>query len=275
MTGTMMSLKHKTIEMLQFPGLSRFCNISHFITTRRGGVSEGNYASFNLNSWNGDDPDQVCQNRRLLAEAMGVQPAHLFTPFQVHGNEVRTIGTALLNESPEKQEAFLHGVDALVTNLSDICIAVATADCVPVLFYDPDKQVIGAAHAGWRGTVAGIAGKVVHTMIEEYGSAATHIYAAIGPSIGKSCFEVGEEVVASFRAIGLDKPTIIEVNPLTGKHHIDLWEANRCQLLDAGIPPGNIEVAGICTYTHHEIFYSARRLGIKSGRFLTGIKLNG
>lgn len=261
--------------MLQFPGLSRFCNISHFITTRRGGVSEGNYASFNLNSWNGDNPHKVEQNRIRLAEAIEVQPAHLFTPFQVHGNEVRIISAALLKESPEEQSGFLSGVDALITAIPDICIAVGTADCVPVLFYDPDKHVIGVAHAGWRGTVAGIAGKVVRTMIKEYGSVATTIYAAIGPSIGKSCFEVGEEVAASFRAIGLDKPTIIEVNPLTGKHHIDLWEANRCQLLDAGVPAENIEVAGICTYTHHETFYSARRLGIKCGRFLTGIKLNG
>lgn len=257
--------------MLQFTGLSGDCNISHFVTTRHGGVSEGAYASFNPGEYSGDDPEAVSENRKLLADAIGIPSGRIFAPFQVHGAEIRSIEPFFLSLPLDEQQAYLHGVDALVTNVPDVCIAVATADCVPVLLYAPDVKAVAAVHAGWRGTVQQIAAKTVRFLVEEYNADPSLMKAGIAPSISQEAFEVGEEVVEAFREAGFDMQRILKRKEETGKAHIDLWEANRLQLLNSGLVAENIEVAGICTYTHHDEFFSARRLGIRSGRMLSGI----
>lgn len=273
-TTKMKILQNDKVKMLQFPGLSADCNISHFITTRRGGVSEGAYASFNPGEYSGDDPEAVRMNRKLLSDAIGIPPERIFAPFQVHGAEVRSIEPFFLSLPLDEQRIYLDGVDALATNVPDVCVAVSTADCVPVLLYAPDVKAVAAVHAGWRGTVRQIAVKTVRFLIEEYDADPLLMKAGIAPSIGQDAFEVGEEVVEAFREAGFDLSRIMKRNALTGKAHIDLWEANRLQLSDCGLAAANIEVAGICTYTHHDEFFSARRLGIKSGRILSGIMLH-
>ena len=257
--------------MLQFPGLDGDCNISHFITTRHGGVSQGSYATFNPGAYSGDDPEAVCHNRQLLAEAVGFDPKRLFAPYQVHGDKIGVITPAILDLSEEEQAVYMHATDALVTNVPEVCVAVSTADCVPVLLYDPKQKVVAAIHAGWRGTVQQIVAKTVRLMVNEYGSDPACLLAGIAPSIGIEAFEVGEEVADAFRETGVDMSRIMKRNTMTGKVHLDLWEANRLQLLEAGLVSEHIEVAGICTHTHHEEFFSARRLGIHSGRILSGI----
>ena len=227
--------------MLQFPALSEDCNISHFVTTRQGGVSKGAYASFNPGEYSGDNPEAVRANRKLLSDAIGIPTERIFAPFQVHGAEIRSIEPSFLSLPLEEQQLYMHGVDALVTDVPEVCIAVSTADCVPVLLYAPDVK----AEAG------------------------------IAPSIGPEAFEVGEEVVDAFREAGFEMSCILKRDADTGKVHIDLWEANRLQLLTEGLSAGNIELAGICTYAHPDEFFSARRLGIKSGRILSGIFLRG
>ena len=244
--------------MLQFPVLSEDCNISHFVTTRQGGVSKGAYASFNPGEYSGDNPEAVRANRKLLSDAIRIPSERIFAPFQVHGAEVRSIEPSFLSLPLEEQQLYMHGVDALVTDVPEVCIAVSTADCVPVLLYAPDVKAVAAVHAGWRGTVLRIAGKT-----------------GIAPSIGPEAFEVGEEVVDAFREAGFEMSCILKRDADTGKAHIDLWEANRLQLLTEGLSAGNIELAGICTYAHPDEFFSARRLGIKSGRILSGIFLRG
>lgn len=260
--------------MLQFPGLCGDCNISHFITTRHGGVSRGNYAAFNPGEYSGDEPEAVTQNRMLLAEAIGFEPEKLFAPYQIHEAVIKAITPAILTLSAEEQKAYMKGTDALVTNVPGVCVAVSTADCVPVLLSDPQRKVVAAIHAGWRGTVQQIVAGTVRFMIDEYGSDPARILAGIAPSIGPDTFEVGEEVVEAFQETGVDMSLIMKRNTETGKAYIDLWEANRLQLLEMGLSPSHIEVAGICTYTCHEDFFSARRLGIKSGRILSGILLH-
>ena len=257
--------------MLQFPVLSEDCNISHFVTTRQGGVSKGAYASFNPGEYSGDNPEAVRANRKLLSDAIGIPTERIFTPFQVHGAEIRSIESFFLSLPLDEQRVYLHGVDALVTNVPGVCIAVSTADCVPVLLYAPDVKAVAAVHAGWRGTVQRIAAKTVRFLIDEYGADPCLMKAGIAPSIGPDAFEVGEEVVDAFREAGFEMQPILRRNADTGKAHIDLWEANRLQLLTEGLSAGNIELAGICTYTHSDEFFSARRLGIKSGRILSGI----
>ena len=259
------------VKMLQFPVLSGDCNISHFVTTRRGGVSTGNYASFNLGEYGGDNWDCIRMNRELLAEAIGISSAYIFAPCQVHGCEIRSLTSSFQALSPEEQKAFLQGVDALVTDVPGVCVAVTTADCVPVLVYAPDKKVVAAVHAGWRGTALRIAAKTVRFMAEKYGVDPSFMLAGIAPSIGPDAFEVGEEVVEAFREAGMDLSVVMNRNVITGKAHIDLWEANRLQLLEAGLDSCHIEVSGICTFMQHDEFFSARRLGIHSGRILSGI----
>lgn len=267
--------KKNKLEVLQFPGLSGDCNISHFITTRHGGVSAGAFGTLNLGEYGGDDPACVRENRRRVSEAMGFSPGKWAVPYQIHGAEIRCLTSSFLTQSAADRQALLQGVDAVVTDIPGLCVAVTTADCVPVLLYAPDRKVVAAIHAGWRGTVEHIAAETVGNLVEQYGCNPVIMQAAIGPSIGWEAFEVGEEVVTAFREAGMDLSRIMKRRPATGKACLDLGEANQMQLLGAGLSADHIEMSGICTYTHEADFFSARRLGIKSGRMVTGIFING
>lgn len=141
------------------------------------------------------------------------------------------------------------------------------------LFYDKKNNIVAAAHAGWRGTVQGIAHSTLKKMHQLYGTMGHDVIACIGPSISLHSFEVGEEVYHAFLAAQYNMSTISQYNESTGKHHIDLWRANQQQLLSFGIPEHQIQISGICTYQNHKTFFSARRLGIDSGRILSGIML--
>ncbi len=259
--------------ILGFEQFSSILNISHFVTTRSGGYSEDTFASFNCAPFSGDDIEKVKRNQEILCSRMGIQQQKLVIPFQTHGNTIRAIDQLYLGLSPEEQQRRLHGVDALITNLPGYCICVSTADCVPVLMYDTVNKAVAIVHAGWRGTVAKIVKQTLDVMENTYNTEAKDVVAAIGPSISLDSFEVGEEVYDAFQKTGFDMTKISIWKEDTQKHHIDLWEANRLQLLDAGVLDDNIEISGICTYEEHERFFSARRLGTKSGRILSGIML--
>lgn len=271
--GTMrrMLLPNSPVEVSRYPGLSRFGDISHFVTSRRGGVSEGNYAALNLGLYSGDLRARIDENIRRLMAGLGLEAGRLLLPRQVHGCRVAVVGEALTRLSGAEREARLDGFDALITADPGVCVAVATADCVPVLLYAADKRVVAAVHAGWRGTVSRIAESTVRRMEEEFGCDPRQVWAAIGPSISQAAFEVGEEVVDAFRDAGFDLSRLLARDPLSGKGHIDLWEANRMSLRGAGLADDHIESAGICTYERFGDYFSARRLGIQSGRFLSGI----
>lgn len=255
-------------RMLGYELLSSFSNISHFVTTRNGGYGCGNYASFNCTGYTGDNPEDVRRNQLLLLSSLP-QVKQLVIPRQVHDTRIYVI------DSPEPvTDEVLEGIDALITNQQGFCLCISTADCIPILLYDARKQIVAAIHAGWRGTVNGITRKVIREMQRIYNTDATDIVACIGPGISLQSFEVGEEVYESFHDKNFPMDRISLWNAATGKHHIDLWEANRIQLEDCGVPVSNIQCAGICTYQEHETFFSARRLGIASGRILSGIMLN-
>ena len=244
-----------------------------FSTTRRGGVSQGNYGEFNINEYCGDFAQHVAENRKRLAAELGVTTDHIIMPHQVHGVEVRNIAGEFLTMPENIRKMVLEGVDAVMTDQKGVCIGVSTADCIPVLLYDEEHHAVAAIHAGWRGTVKQIVAKTVEYMIARHGCDPSLMLAGIAPSICKESFEVGDEVAEAFRATGVDMNCIMERNARTGKAHIDLWEANRMQLLQSGLQPEQIEVSGICTYQHPDDFFSARRLGIKSGRILSGIMI--
>lgn len=240
--------------------------VTAFSTTRHGGVSQGNYGSLNINSYCGDDPASVAENRRLLSLELPVPNAsRLVIPHQVHDSVVQVIDEETLGH-----QELIEGVDALITRLPGVCIGVSTADCIPIIIYDPINHCAAAVHAGWRGTVKRIAEKTARQMYSFYRSDYGEMQVMIGPGISLKNFEVGQEVYDEF----LQADFLMErIAAKYAKWHIDLPLCNRLQLEQLGVRPENIRETGICTYDHTDDFFSARRLGIASGRIYTGVIL--
>ena len=226
------------------------------------------YASFNINRFCGDTDEHTHRNRELLCQHLGISEDHLLMPHQVHQTRIAQVDERLMPLlSAERTEA-LEGYDALMTDLHGVCIGVSTADCIPVLLYDEAHHAICAVHAGWRGTVARICQKAVAAMTHAYGSRPEQLRAQIGPGISLDSFEVGQEVYDAFCTAGFDMAAISHKDE---KWHINLPECNRLQLIAAGLSPESINVSPVCTYRQPDRYFSARRLGINSGRLFTGI----
>lgn len=259
-----------SLELIHSNLLSKYKSLCHFTTTTRGGVSEGNYATLNLGLYSGDSRENVMENRSRLATAINIPFENLFFPYQTHGDKIYVIDKEFLSLPQERQQELLSGIDAIVTDISSVCIGITTADCVPILLFDPDKNVLGAVHAGWRGTVANIVGKTVAEMESRFNSKPQDIVAYIGPSISQDIFEVGEDVVLAFRNSGFELDLIGKVNSVTKKTHINLSLSNRILLLHSGLSVENIDESIICTYKSSESMFSARRQTINSGRIVTG-----
>lgn len=250
--------------------------VAAFSTTRHGGYSMGNYGEFNINRYCGDSPESVSHNREALCQLLSIGDDRLIMPHQTHGTRIARIGEAFLSLSSKERLQALEATDALMTDLPHVCIGVSTADCIPLLLYDPEHHAICAIHAGWRGTVARIAQQAVTAMQESYATCPLQLLAQIGPGISLTSFEVGQEVYDAFTQADFPMSAIARRypasdNPQAEKWHIDLPACNRIQLLDAGLSPASIAPSPVCTYQHPDTFFSARRLGILSGRIFTGI----
>lgn len=239
-----------------------------FSSTRRGGVSNNSYGEFNINLWCGDSNEHTSRNLELLASELGINADRIIIPHQVHKTLVRTIDDSFFQLSLPDKAAYLDGVDAIVTNKFGICIGVSTADCIPVLLYDPVHRVSAAVHAGWRGTQQRIVVNTIETMQKQYNCNPCDLQAVIGPGISLKAFEVGQEVYDAFAEADFDMPLISEKKE---KWHIDLPLCNKLQLIHCGVLESNIQSSDICTYSNYNDFFSARRLGIHSGRIYTGI----
>ena len=227
--------------------------VPHAFTGRMGGVSEGYLSSLNLGMHWGDDPNNVAKNYAIVGNALGFSPEKLVFANQIHSDIVRVVadkdclGSLSHRHYPE--------CDALVTNTAGVAIAVFTADCTPILYYDPVTGAVGAAHAGWRGTAAGIAKKTVETMVTAFGCKPSDIRAAIGPNIGVCCFETHADVPeAMIAALGDEaKPYIF---PVGEKFRVDLKGINAHFLRRAGVE--NIAIAKECTVCESNRFWSHR-----------------
>lgn len=249
-------------------------SVRAFSTMR--GEGSGNYDDFNITPYCGDSPRHVAMCRASLCALLGIAESQLILPYQTHSDKVAVIDNHFLQMSNDEQYKALQGIDVVVTALPHICIGVSTADCVPVLLHDRKRNVIAAIHAGWRGTVAGIVKKSIEVMSRCYNSCAQDIRAIIAPGISIDAFEVGDEVYEEFCKAGFAMSQIARRYPTTAggeKWHIDLWEANSLLLQQCGVSKENIHIAEVCTYKNHSNFFSARRLGIKSGRIFNGILL--
>jgi polyphenol oxidase len=263
----------KPLSFNYFERLSQQSNLVHFISTRLGGLSLPPYTSFNLAFHVDDNPAIVLNNRELLAVSLNIPLSNFVTAQQVHQANVAIITDSMRGKGSVDFDSAIPATDAMVTDIPNICLMILTADCVPILLFDPKRNVIGIVHAGWKGTVNFIAQKTVKAMQVHFGCSPTEIIAGIGPSIGPCCYEVGADVIIEFERMMPDKlGTILKKNS-NGKKYLNLWAANTIQLRQFGIPEKNIEIANICTHCHTERFYSARKDGMHTGRFGSGIML--
>lgn len=260
--------------MIHFPLLSPYEDrLLAVSTTREGGVSTGNYASMNLCDYVGDHPTYVAENRRLFCAMHHIDGGNILFPRQTHGDRIIRIDAGFLQQTGEVQQELLYGVDAIITQERNVCIGISTADCVPVLLYDPQKQAIGAVHAGWRGTVAQIAVKTVNLMKDTFGSNPEAIIAAIAPCISKENYEVGSELYKTFEEVGFPCDILFTKNPDSEKYHLDLRAANHWLLTEAGISQKNICISDVCTFANPDKVFSARKSGIDSGRIASCMML--
>lgn len=259
------------MEIIHYPILSCFPQLLHFCTTRHGGVSSGSYGAFNISPYSGDSIENQQANLCLLATKLQILPQQITFPFQTHSDTVKIINSDFFRLSDSRKKTYLNGVDALITNLPYVCIGITTADCVPVLIFDKVNKVVAAVHAGWRGTCSRIVEKTIQQMAITYGTKPEEIFVSIGVSISPEVYNVGEELIAEFERGKFPVNEIFSCR--NNLLYLDLWKANKWLLMQSGIPKNQIEIARVCSFTHSDKYFSARKLGIKSGRMLSGIML--
>ena len=254
------------VSFLEQTGLVRAA-----FSTRLGGVSQGETATMNFSTKRADTVENVRENYRRLCAATGIDPTHLVVTRQVHGTVAHEptpdeVGMGVFDDqvSPE--------ADALMTDRHSVALVKHSADCVPVWVVDTATPAIALIHAGWRGTYEEIVDKTLSRMAERYGTRPADCLAAIGPSIGACCFEVGDDVAELFatRFPGDDL-----VTQMGGRPHVDLWRCNERQLLRAGVPAASIAVAGLCTACDTATFYSHRREQGHTGVMAAVLELRG
>lgn len=256
----MKKVNYNGIDLWQFEALGNEVTIRHFVTDRN---TNAGGKEFTLSYSSTPDRDHVHRNRFLLAEALEVHPSKLHFPSQVHKTRILHVTHHTLKDE-------LLETDALVTADVGICIAVMSADCVPILLYDKKNKAIAAIHSGWRGTVARILEKSLIEMNSLFGTKGEHVMAAIGPSVSQDSYEVGDEVVKAVNeSFGKDHGLLIPQDNQKAK--LDLWKANTLQLLEFGVPPSSVEISNLCTVKNNQYFFSARKGD--AGRFAAGIVL--
>lgn len=250
----------------QFDQWAESTQFTHGIFTRLGGVSAPPWSTLNLGGSVGDDPAALQENYRRVYETLGLDQSCACTVWQVHSADTIVV------QQPDPNGKWLARADGMVTDRPGLPLTMRFADCTPILFYDPVHHAIGIAHAGWRGTVQGAAVSALHAMQVAFGTRPADVQAGIGPSIGPERYQVGEEVVAAVRAAFGTTEGLVR-RAADGSAYLDLWAANRTALERTGVT--HIEVAGICTATHTDEFYSHRAEAGKTGRFGAVIALAG
>ena len=257
---TLTTLNTKTKMMPKLLEYALGHRIYAFSTMRTDGASQGAYAQFNINPYCGDAPEHVVQNLHSLCRVLGIAPSNLVMPHQTHETTVRQVGSELLSMPQNVRQMVLESVDALITNVPGVCIGVSTADCIPILLYDTEH----------RGTVKRIAQNAIIQMRAAFDTNPKSLRAVIAPGISLQHFEVGDEVYEAFAKAAFPMNDIAQRH---NKWHINLPLCNQLQLQELGVKAENIYATDICTYNRCNDFFSARRLGINSGRIFTGVTI--
>jgi YfiH family protein len=268
--------KSGKVPYIEFPPLSNIPFVAHGFSTRLGGVSTGMFSSLNLGfglSTYEDDPENIKENFLRITESIGVDIDSLVMSDQVHKTVIRLV------DNNDKGKGFTapidyKDIDGLITNTQGITLVTKYADCVPLFFVDTVNKAIGLSHSGWKGTVGRIGQITVEEMSKAFGSNPRDIIAVIGPSICKDCYEVGEEVAIEFKNVFSnatkieskvdDNLPILTENP-RGRYQLNLWEANRRVLFEAGLKEDNIHISNVCTACNSDILFSHRKTNGKRG----------
>lgn len=249
---------------LTFPALAATGAVEHLFSTRLGGVSEGCLGSMNLSYTRGDEKENVDENFRRIATALNRKVTEFVFTDQTHTANVRVADARDAGCGIVRERGY-HDVDGLVTNDPGIVLCAFFADCVPLFFVDPIRRVIGLSHSGWKGTVHKIGKETVQTMRREFGCDPADIVAAVGPSICGDCYEVSEDVAEQFRQAFSEDTGAVLREKGGGKYLLDLWEANRLVMKEAGILEEHISVTDLCTCCNPEFLFSHRASHGKRG----------
>ena len=237
--------------------------VRHGFSTRRGGVSPAPWDTLNLRFGCGDTPEHVAENYRRLLGAVEMDPARAVLSLQVHRDDVRLCTSADAGKGLMQERDY--ETDALITGEKGLPLVVFSADCGTVLLHDPAAGCVGAVHAGWRGCAAGIVEKTVREMARLLGARPERILAALGPCIGKCCFETDSDVPEAMASSALGAEAEPYLERRGTKYHVDLAGLNRQWLLRAGVLPEHIEVCGLCTACRPDLFWSHRKMGEARG----------
>ena len=271
---------------IEFPILSEIVFYFHGFFIRLCVVSIDMFSSINLGSGSSpykDDPANIQENFIIIAESMGIDPSSLVVSDQVHKTDI------LLVNNKDKGKGYTiprdyKEIDGLITNTPGITLVTKYADCVPLYFVDPIKRAIGLSHAGWKGTVGKIGFKTVEEMSKEFDSNSKEIIAVIGPSICMDCYEVGEDVAYEIRNAfpfiednkqqDYDEESPILIENHRGRYQLNLWEANRRVLLEAGLCAENIHISNVCTACNSQLLFSHRKTNGKRGSLAAFLALS-
>lgn len=261
------------VKYISFPAFEETGLVRHGFSTKHGGVSQGCYTAMNLSFTRGDEPVRVEENFRRFSKTIGVTKDSLVLSDQIHDTVIRRVTAADRGKGITRAND-IKGVDGLITNEEGVTLTTFYADCVPLFFLDPVNRAVGLSHAGWRGTVAGMAAKTVSAMKEAFGTDPSELLAGIGPSIGPCCYEVSRDVIMEFEK-NTNHGIISKIaRKVDGEHYmLDLWEANRLFLLDAGVSDTHITVTDLCTKCHSDDFFSHRIMGTARGSLAAMISL--
>lgn len=255
----------------RIPSFNAFPFIRHGFSTRLGGVSQPPFDAMNLSFTRGDDETAVRRNFEMFCQAVGVSTQHLVLSKQTHGIRLHYATEADRGNGFDRPNT-LEDIDGLYTDRPDVVLCTQYADCVPLFFLDPRKKVIALSHAGWRGTVADMAGTTVRTLQDAFGCSPDDLLCGIGPSIGVCCFEVDAPVFDAFAATRRLSGEWFTALP-NEKFRIDLWQVNRIFLEQAGIAPSHISVSGLCTHCRPDEFWSHRTTGAVRGSLAAVLSL--
>jgi len=236
----------------RFAGLFNNYDVFHCVSTRRGGVSRGEFSSLNLGSNTGDDSESIRANIKIFLSHLNISEKILAIPGQIHSSDISIV---------KKSGGFYPKCDGLITNKKNVCLSLQTADCVPLFLYAEDKKVIGLVHAGWRGAEKGIAESAVKIMISDFDAKTENIFAYIGPCIRQCCYEIKEDVASYFP------------NYYINNNYLDLPGFIMDKLFEIGIRKENVEDSGLCTACHSDLFFSYRKSKSHTGRMLSLIMI--
>jgi YfiH family protein len=238
---------------LTFPILDEYDDLVHCFTTRKGGVSKGPYESLNIGYDTGDDEENVRKNNLILFNKLSIDIKDIVETDQTHTNNIKYVDESYKGRA--MKDPVYTDIDGIYTDKKNLALMSFHADCNAVFFYDPVKKLIGLSHAGWRGTITDIGGKMVKALME-MGSNPSDLKAAISPSLCQDCFEVDKDVADMF--ISADSNYKDFMITRGDKYHFDLWGINKYNMIKAGMDEKNIEIAGLCTKCRNDLFFSHR-----------------